>query len=230
MRVLTWNVHGCVGSDGRRESGRVAEVIERLRPQVAGLQEVDSRYEGACLQQVDELSKLTGIPAVAGPTIREERGAYGNALLTTLPVLEVRRHDISVAGREPRGILDVDLDWRGTTLRVLVTHMGLALGERRDQVGCLIELLDAYQRPATLVMGDLNEWAIWGSAARALRRRLGQRATPATFPARLPLLSLDRMWADPPRALAHLHAERGKPARRASDHLPLVGELHAGAL
>ena len=37
IRVATYNVHGCVGMDGRRSESRVAQVIAELAVDIVGL-------------------------------------------------------------------------------------------------------------------------------------------------------------------------------------------------
>ena len=98
IRVSTYNVHGFVGRDGRRDPGRIATVIRGLDCDAVGLQEVDSRGARAAL---DELERRTGMEAVAGSTIVESDGEYGNALLTTARILDLDRHDLSVRGVSP---------------------------------------------------------------------------------------------------------------------------------
>jgi endonuclease/exonuclease/phosphatase family metal-dependent hydrolase len=46
-----------------------------------------------------------------------------------------------------------------------------------------------------------------------------------TWPSRRPLFALDRIWVHPPGALASVRAHASATARRASDHLPLVGMI-----
>jgi len=72
------------------------------------------------------------------------------------------------------------------------------------------------------VMGDLNEWYLWGRPLRWLHAKFAVTRTPPTFPARRPMLKLDRIWAHPTSALQSLKAHRSALARVASDHLPLV--------
>ena len=41
LRVMTYNVHSCVGMDGKLDAERIARVIARARPDVVALQELD---------------------------------------------------------------------------------------------------------------------------------------------------------------------------------------------
>ncbi len=113
LRLATWNIHMGIGLDGERNLQRTAQVILQIQPDLIGLQEVDNHIHQAG-NDLQTLNTLTGMEVVAGPTMRRTTGDYGNALLSRLPVVQVERHDISVAQeREPRGLLIVHLDWHG---------------------------------------------------------------------------------------------------------------------
>jgi len=224
LRVATWNIHMGRGSDGRRDLERVARIIRDLDVDCIGLQEVDNRHAA----EADDLSRLavaTGMQAVAGPTMARPEGDYGNALLSRWPVTRVARHDLSVTGREPRGLLYAAIDWRGGTVEVAVTHLGLRPFERRQQVERLLELLPAGQARPLLLLGDFNEWLLWGRPLRWLHRRFGRAPAPATFPARWPLIHLDHILAAGPLRLLRVRAVGTKLTRAASDHLPVVADI-----
>jgi len=77
-------------------------------------------------------------------------------------------------------------------------------------------------RPQPVVlMGDLNEWFLWGRPLRWLRAHFGRAPAPATFPARRPVLALDRIWVEPRRLRTGLAVHSTTLARSASDHLPV---------
>ena len=125
MIVATYNVHRCIGADGRHDPDRVAAVIRELDADVVGLQEVDAKpHIEAGLDQVVYLAEATGLTGIAGPTLTRHYGEYGNALLTRLPVRGATLLDLSVADREPRGAIDAEVDADGVRCRVLVTHLG----------------------------------------------------------------------------------------------------------
>src|SRR4029079_146454 len=102
-----------------------------------------------------------------------DSGQYGNAVLTRLPILTVRRVDLSVPGREPRGALDLELDAPGSVLRIIATHLGLAPTERRQQIRRILASLPKSRDDPVVLMGDLNEWFLWGRSLRWLRRHFG---------------------------------------------------------
>lgn len=221
--VATYNVHRCVGLDGRYDPGRTQAVLKELDADVIALQELEWRPDAA-LHVLDELARNTGYTAVAGPTLLRSDGHYGNALLTRLALRQVNRVDLSVPGREARGAIDAILETQHGPLRVLATHLGLRAGERRAQTQRLLGELSGASMP-TVLMGDLNEWFLWGRPLRRMRAHFGKTPAPATFPARWPVLALDRIWVEPTRMLREIHAHHSRLSRTASDHLPLRGTI-----
>ncbi len=226
LRVASYNIHSCVGADGRHDPDRVARVIDELDADVIGLQEVDARYHVEHgLDQIDYLGRATGLGAVSGPTLERHRGRYGNGLLTRRPILSLRRIDLSVAAREPRGALDVELACDGGSVRVVVTHFGLGARERRAQAQRLLAQLEPLGDGLLVVLGDFNEWLPARPSVRVLDTRLGRSRAVRSFPARWPLLALDRIWVRPHAVLQEVRAHRTRTARAASDHLPVVGRI-----
>jgi len=227
LRVATWNIHDAVGGDGRRDVARVAQVIGTLQAPLVALQEVACGGPGgAC--DVEELGRANGLTWSSHATRGAGDWTYGNALLSALPVEDVRTHDLSFAGREPRGALEAQVRWGRWRLRVVVTHLGLRAGERRHQVQRLLSLVGDEGADATVLLGDINEWWLWGRPLRWLHRRFGRSPALRSFPARVPLFSLDRVWVHPRRALAEVRVVSTAGARAASDHLPVVATLRFG--
>lgn len=217
IALATYNVHGCV------DPARTAEVLRALDADVIALQELRWRPWDA-LHVLGDLAARLGYAPLAGPTLLRPDGHYGNALLTRLPVARVRLEDLSVPGREPRGALGAVLRAGAASLTVIATHLGLAPWERRRQMQRLLAFVRASDKPAVL-LGDLNEWFLWGRPLRWLRRHFGRTPAPATFPARWPVFALDRIWVEPARLLERIEVHRAAPAKEASDHLPLRATL-----
>ncbi len=228
LRVATWNVHACVGGDGRHDPARTAAVIAEIDPDVMALQEF--RYPGDIALETRSpvvLTELDSYECALGPTRTRLQHCFGNVLLTRHPIRDVRRLDLSHGRREPRGALVATLDVAGLPLHVLTTHLGLRLGERRVQVRRILEFLDELRSEFVVILGDFNDWLPGRSVAHALAERLGASPSPRTFPVAWPLFALDRIWVHPRGALRSLRAHATPRARQASDHLPVVAELEA---
>lgn len=203
---------------------RTARVLREIGASIVALQEVEQHRVGR-ENLLQYLGRKAGMEVISGPTFKRENRQYGNALMTSLPIIEIRRLDLSITGREPRGALDVSLDWNGRVLQVVATHLGLKPGERRQQIRQILTRFETQKSDCSVLMGDLNEWLLWGRPLRWLRGHFKPTPNIATFPARCPFFALDQLWVNPFTALAKLEAHKSALAKIASDHLPLKAEL-----
>lgn len=230
--VVSYNIHGGIGTDGHFVPNRVAAVLDELAADIVALQEVETRATGFDMLQF--LSTHGGHHAIPGPTLVRGDGDYGNALLTRHAPLRIRHIDLSVRGREPRGAIDALLACHAVehghfTLRVIATHLGLRPSERRWQVQRLLTSLAEAPTQPTLLLGDVNEWFLWGRPLRWLHAYFERAPHVATFPSRWPFLALDRIWTSPRAHLISVGRHATPLARMASDHLPLRAVLHLTA-
>ena len=221
--VATYNIHLGIGRDGHFKPHRIAEVISEMKADVIALQEVAMGAPG--FNMLEYLRDACRLHAIPGPTLLTARGDYGNAILTRFHVKEVRRVDLSFPRREPRGALDVELDCDGRPLRVVATHLGLRPAERRAQIKRLLREVEGAGSTPTVLIGDVNEWFLWGRPLRWLHGHFRRTPAPATFPSGAPFIALDRVWVKPRRALRHVAVHASALSRMASDHLPLTALL-----
>jgi endonuclease/exonuclease/phosphatase family metal-dependent hydrolase len=230
LRIATYNVHACVGRDGRHDPDRIATVIGELNADVIALQEFTYPASVALETRTPVvLTTLDRFECALGPTRHRTRQTvtecFGNALLTRHPIVDVHRIDLSMERREPRGALAATIDAGGTPLHVLATHLGLRIHERRFQVRQILDYLDSIRDKPVVVLGDFNDWLPGRSAAHVLDRRMGKPPRPATFPVAWPLVALDRIWVQPKGALRRIAVHATPMARLASDHFPVVAEI-----
>ncbi|WP_414832072.1 endonuclease/exonuclease/phosphatase family protein [Afifella sp. YEN Y35] len=236
---MTWNIHGGAPWGGRRNLERVKEIVAAHDPDIVALQEVDSRRSAAeAISAFDDLAaglsdglgaglgKGLGAHATHAKTIIAPDGEFGHMLISRFPFAGTHTHDISIKGRERRAVIDALVDTPGGKLHVVAAHFGLGFAERRHQARFAAELT----RPdaaAAIMLGDFNEWQWRGAVRQVLLQALPERTPERTFPAHLPLLSLDRIYGRPAGLIVKSFID---PAgRRASDHLPLIADLDLAA-
>jgi endonuclease/exonuclease/phosphatase family metal-dependent hydrolase len=224
MRLASYNVHRGIGRDRRTDPARILGVIREIDADVIALQEVEAHDSGG--DMLAWLGENTGMRAIAGTTLLRHDGHYGNGLLTRCHIKATELVDLSFRRREPRGAISVDLQLNGSgSLRVVATHLGLRPAERREQVERLVKLFTWHEQDRSVLMGDLNEWFLWGRPLKKLHRYFDETPAVKTFPSRMPLLALDRLWTHPGSILRELKAHDSPLARVASDHLPLVATI-----
>ena len=130
LRFVTYNVHACIGMDGVFSPERICNVLEELRADFIGIQELEDRnFRGELVSEY--LARSLGMHAYRGRTLKRRDAHYGNLLLSGDRATATRMHDISVPGREPRGVIECEYDVAGGRIRVLVSHFGLRTHERR---------------------------------------------------------------------------------------------------
>ncbi len=227
IAVASYNIHSGIGLDRRCSSGRIVSVLQELDCDLYALQEVDNQpgdHEES--MQLERFARDLSMTAVPGLRIVRHTGEYGNAIVTRLPVLSVRRHDLSHSWFEPRGALDVQVEVAGQPLRVIATHFGLSRSERLAQWRALMShLAEVSPEMPTVLLGDINEWYRSSAMLREARQTFGEPPTPAEFPSFAPCLALSRIWVRPHAALLSVTAHRSALSRRASDHLPIRGVI-----
>lgn len=228
MRVASWNLHKCVGADGRFDPARSVSVIAELGADLVALQEADRRFgRRTGLLDACALERATGLVPLPVSDLPDGHGWHGNALLVR-PGTRARLRRLALPGAEPRGAVVAELDMPAGPLRVVAAHLGLLRRCRTRQAAAILATLTEGEPMPTLLLGDLNEWRPGArSSLRALEPFFGSiNAAPASFPARLPVLALDRILGWPQGLVSHVEVHDSPLARVASDHLPLTARVH----
>lgn len=245
LRVATYNIHKGVRGMGparRLEIHNLQTGVQALDADLVCLQEVrlfhhreaayfDRTWFGWPEKGQAEFLAPDGYEVAYRTNATTRDGEHGNALLSRWPMGDIGHHDVSDHAFEQRGLLHVPVLWQGTEVHVVVAHFGLIHASRVRQV----ERLAAFVREhvpsgaPVLVAGDYNDWGERLDVpmrAHGLRRAAAPlgRARAATFPSRLPVFALDRVYLRGLRCTG-VQVPRGPTWARMSDHLPLVVEL-----
>jgi endonuclease/exonuclease/phosphatase family metal-dependent hydrolase len=235
IRVLTLNAHQGFHAGHRHEALlRIRDALRGSGSDLVFLQEVGAAAgPDATVEQYEVLADGVWSRYAYGKNAVATTGHHGNALLSKFPIASWRNVDASIGTAEPRGFLHAVIERPGgfAPLHTVCVHLALLESHRCKQVERLVELVrdDVAPDAPLVVAGDFNDWR--GSAHDRLCRAGGLQEIHAaatgrparTFPARWPVLRLDRIYV---RNLRHRPVEVSRRAwAKLSDHVPLTGEL-----
>lgn len=245
MRLVTYNVHRCVGMDRRLDVERVVGVIAELEPDIVCLQELDvGRARTGGVDQARAIAERLSMAVRFHAAMRVEAEEYGDAILSRWPERLVHAGALptvrGVPGLEPRGAIWIKVETEAGPLNVLTTHLGLVPREQRLQAAALVgrEWLGHPECAGpTLLAGDFNATSItrpYQTLVRRLadaQRRLGKKPTIKTFPSGFPAIRIDHVFVSEDIVVTGVQAPFSPLSRMASDHLPLVVdfEVQSGA-
>jgi len=225
--IASYNIHKGVGRDRRFDPHRTVMVIKEMKPDVIALQEADRRFgDRAGLLDMDMLHRECGLVPVPLEFLQGGRGRHGNVILYRQGSVTAA-HPLDLPGLEPRGALIVDLDLPAGPLRIIAAHLGLLRRSRALQIATLLSFAKPDDGRPVLLMGDFNEWRLGDkSALQRLAPYFGPLHAPIpSFPARFPILALDRVLGYPPSLISSVTLHDTPLARIASDHLPLKAAI-----
>ena len=230
MLIASYNVHKCVGVDGKFDPVRISHVIREIGADVIALQEADSRFgERRGLLDLAWMERETGLCPVPISGVAKAHGWHGNVVMFREGLIR-DVHQVSLPGLEPRGALLTEIELSdGTSLRIIAAHLGLLNRSRQQQARTILEILQSRADTPTILMGDLNEWRLGTrSALNTLGGVFGLPPAVPSFPSRLPVLALDRIMANRPGLIDTVHTHDTPLARLASDHLPIKAVVKLG--
>jgi len=233
LRVMTYNIHVGVGMDKKLDLQRIADVINRERPDLVGLQEVDrgvKRTEGK--DEIAELAALTRMEYAFAPNLDYQGGKYGVAILSRFPIKSsVHRMFENKREAERRGMLQVEVEVDRRRLTFVTTHLDYQFEDGRlFETEQLLKYL-ADVKPPLIVVADLNDVPS-GSAYQLMRAKFDDawitsraKGDGFSYPADKPGKRIDHIFYSS-------KAIRAKKAwvveSLASDHIPVVAELQIG--
>lgn len=230
--LMSLNIHkGFTALNTRFVLPALRHAIRQVGADLVLLQEVHGRRaEAPDERQIEFLADAVWPQHAYGRNAVYPRGDHGNAVLSRFPILQANNHDVSQGGPERRGLLHCVIDVPGTRepLHVVCVHLGLLERHRQKQLRQLDELLQRDVPPSAplVVAGDFNDWR---QRVQAPMQAMGLQevhaaaglGVPRTFPARLPLLAVDRIYVGRARYTQPLQLTR-QPWASLSDHVPVA--------
>ncbi|MBN2210892.1 MAG: endonuclease/exonuclease/phosphatase family protein [Sedimentisphaerales bacterium] len=162
LRVMSYNIHYCVGVDRLHNIDRIAGIIKNSGAEIIGLNEVDSRFSSRS-QYADQarlLAEKLNMYYAFCPTIKngESGTGYGNAILSNYKLADVESYSLPHKEQtEPRGCMSAMFTCRGRWLIILVTHLDHEDEEIRQKQVNHIEAIAANSDVPVIITGDFNE-------------------------------------------------------------------------
>lgn len=231
LRVMTYNIHVGVGMDKKLDLARIADVINRERPDLVGLQEVDrgvKRTEGK--DEIAELAKLTRMDFSFAHNLDYQGGQYGVAILSRHLIAQADHQKFeNKREAERRGMLRAEIEFDGKKINFVTTHLDYQFDDGRlFETEQLLRLLDGV--PGLLiVVGDFNDEPVGGAYKLMLTKfddawlQSKAKGVGFTFPADKPVKRIDYIFC---RTSDRLKVKKAWVAESlASDHLPLMAEI-----
>jgi len=240
LNVLTMNMHMGFGFLNRRFIlPELRDAVRSVSADVVFLQEVHGEQQNHAqnvknwptTSQYEFLADSMWKDFAYGRNAVYPHGHHGNALLSKYPIIRHENLDISILGTEERGLLHCVLDVpRFGEVHAICVHLGLKEVHRQQQLSLLADLVSSLPAEAPVIIaGDFNDWRQRADAAltpTGLREVFVEcfGAPAKSFPARFPLLRLDRIYVRNARIRAP-KVLSNRPWSHLSDHAPLAVEV-----
>ena len=237
--VLTVNIHkGFTALNRRFILPELREAVRSVGADMVFLQEIHGTHERhpqrysdwPNMPQYEFLADSIWPQFAYGRNAVYPHGDHGNALLSKFQIVSYDNLDISQSGHENRGLLHcvLRLPGSGQEVHAICIHLGLREVHRQQQLRLLEQRIREIPADAPLVVaGDFNDWRQRADLSQSgltevFVHTLGKPAR--TFPARLPLLPLDRIYV----RNVKVHNPQVLTTRtwsHLSDHVPLSVEI-----
>jgi endonuclease/exonuclease/phosphatase family metal-dependent hydrolase len=156
LKILTLNIHAGVDWHGRFGPEKLVDFVKAVNPDLCGFQEVDSKWSWRSrFYELDWfLADGLRMHPVFAPALSHPIGAYGNLVLSKLPIAASWVRQMPARG-EPRSFCCIQPDIPGVPILFLTTHLGLAAEDRKAQTERIRAFLRGRREPVILT-GDFN--------------------------------------------------------------------------
>lgn len=225
MRLVSYNIRKAIGTDRRRDPGRILSVVADTAADVVVLQEADKRLgQRPTALPFPDIDALPGYKPVPFAQNDVSLGWHGNAMLVRqdMDILDVDR--ISLGGPEPRGAIIARLQKDNFQFDIVGVHLALILRYRQEQLHHIVRVLKDRESRPVIITGDFNTWRKGGLLPLKDAGMILPDATPS-YHARKPIAALDRIALSPGWNCVESGVVHNQVTARASDHLPLWSNL-----
>lgn len=235
LRVMTYNVHGCMGRDGKISPTRIARIIARHQPDVVCLQELDVSDH---THQAEIIAQKLAMTFQFHCCLAMKKGQHGNAIFSRFPMKPIRSGSLpKLSGNrffEPRGAVWVEIDLWGQKVNIFNTHLSLSANEGFLQTEALLGsdwIGNAACQDPVILCGDLNalpKSKICGLIGRRFKNaqfELSGHRILKTLPSFHPIGLVDHVFVGAGIKTLSISVPKTKLERVSSDHLPLIVEL-----
>lgn len=231
IRIMTYNIHVGVGMDKKLDLQRIADVINKERPDLVGLQEVDRGVERTQRKdEIVELAQLTRMEYAFAPNLDYQGGKYGVAILSRFPIRRVD-HRIYQNRREAerRGMIRIETKIDGKVVNFVTTHLDYQYQDGRlFEAEQLLEFLRDVKGPL-IIVGDFNDEPSGATYKLMLNQfddawlKSRQTTNGLSYPADKPTKRIDYAFV---RKSDGLNVKKAWVVDTlASDHIPVVAEV-----
>ncbi|MFZ1736683.1 endonuclease/exonuclease/phosphatase family protein [Sphingorhabdus sp.] len=227
LKVATYNIRKCVGTDRRRQPERILAVLAEIDADIVALQEADKRFgmRSSAIPFHLFLENSPYVPVSFGGAVHSV-GWHGNAILVRKGMQVRHAQMLPLPALEPRGAVVAEIAVNHHSLRIIGTHLDLSGLWRRRQIRTLLGFLDnAAHLVPTVIMGDFNQWSNRGALSEFAFHHHRLVHTPPSFHSRRPVARLDRIIVSHDLLVEEAGVHSSALARVASDHLPLWATL-----
>jgi endonuclease/exonuclease/phosphatase family metal-dependent hydrolase len=239
IRIMTYNVHSCMGMDGKVSAQRVARVISRYEPDIIALQELDlSRSRSGSEDQPYIIAHHLEMLYHFHPSIQIEEQQYGNAILSRYP-MQIKRAGVlpALSKRpvlEPRGALWAEITVGSQNLQLIASHLSLFHLEGLKQIEALLGkewLLHPECRGPVILCGDFNATPaspVCRNIKKVLRdaqEQIEEHSPKPTWLSHYPVGRIDHVFVSPDIKVVGAQVPKNEFNKMVSDHLPLIVDI-----
>jgi len=242
FRLMTYNVHRCVGLDRRHAPQRIAEIIARENPDIIALQELETGHpRTGSIDQAEVIAAVLKTDFHYHAARQRGEARFGNAIFSRLPMRKIHSAILPTLPKIPlqtRGALWVGVRVGNVEIQIINTHLGLLHHERFLQAGalCSDEWLahPIYRTQPRILCGDFNATTasrVYKLFMESMHDAHSMSPTPSgkTWPSFLPLVRYDHIFVCPRIRVVRLSVPKTALTVLASDHLPVVADFEVMA-